>query len=277
MRRRTADGLFSRRPPSRPASPDSPGPPTWSGAPPGATARRGRRTPARRVPRRGRPGPAPPLDRPAWQAKVERHPRACVRGMPRPATGCTAASTASRGQELRDAIEQGTATGVEHDGRLCRSSAGHRGPATAPGPGRDDGPRPGRPASRKGVGDERGRPRAGGPGVHPVAYRKVTGGVRLAWGPDLDALVEAVVGTAARRGIDAYHAVQTVLSGRTILASGGAAAEPWPLSSEHLRGHLSIGSEFNELSPGSVVKHFAAESRTCGIGRIAFDSPIVIR
>src|SRR3954449_13387386 len=47
-----------------------------------------------------------------------------------------------------------------------------------------------------------------------VVYRKVTGGFRSAWGPDLGAAIESVVGTAARRGIDAYHAV---LSGRTVL------------------------------------------------------------
>jgi transposase len=53
-----------------------------------------------------------------------------------------------------------------------------------------------------------------------VVYRKVTGGFRSAWGPDLCAAVESVVGTAARRGIDAYHAIHAVLSGRTVLAPG---------------------------------------------------------
>jgi transposase len=51
-----------------------------------------------------------------------------------------------------------------------------------------------------------------------VVYRKVTGGFRSAWGPDLCAAVQSVVGTAARRGIDAYHAIHAVLSGRTVLA-----------------------------------------------------------
>ena len=51
-----------------------------------------------------------------------------------------------------------------------------------------------------------------------VVYRKVTGGFRSTWGPDLCAAVMAVVGTAARRGIDAYHAIHTVLAGRTVLA-----------------------------------------------------------
>src|SRR5436309_754946 len=53
-----------------------------------------------------------------------------------------------------------------------------------------------------------------------VVYRKVTGGFRSAWGPDLCAALESVVGTAARRGMDAYHAIHAVLSGRTVLAPG---------------------------------------------------------
>jgi hypothetical protein len=50
-----------------------------------------------------------------------------------------------------------------------------------------------------------------------VVYRKVTGGFRSAWEPDLCAAVTSVFGTVARRGIDAYHAI---LSGRTVLAPG---------------------------------------------------------
>jgi transposase len=53
-----------------------------------------------------------------------------------------------------------------------------------------------------------------------VVYRKVTGGFRSAWGPDLCAALKSVVGTAARHGIDAYHAIHAVLSGRTVLAPG---------------------------------------------------------
>jgi transposase len=57
--------------------------------------------------------------------------------------------------------------------------------------------------------------------LRPMAvYRKVTGGFRSAWGPDLCAAVKSVVGTAARRGTDAYHAIHAVLSGRTVLAPG---------------------------------------------------------
>jgi transposase len=55
--------------------------------------------------------------------------------------------------------------------------------------------------------------------LHPMAtYRKVTGGFRSDWGRDLYAGVKSVIGTAARQGIDAYHAILSVLSGRTILA-----------------------------------------------------------
>jgi transposase len=53
-----------------------------------------------------------------------------------------------------------------------------------------------------------------------VTYRKVTGGFRSAWGPQLCAAVRSVVGTAARRGVDAYHAILAVLSGRTVLTPG---------------------------------------------------------
>src|SRR3954447_1714635 len=53
-----------------------------------------------------------------------------------------------------------------------------------------------------------------------VVYRKVTGGFRSAWGPDLCAALESVVGTAARHGMDAYHAILAVLSGRTVLTPG---------------------------------------------------------
>jgi transposase len=53
-----------------------------------------------------------------------------------------------------------------------------------------------------------------------MVHRKVTGGFRSTWGPDLCAAIKSVVGTAARRGIDAYHAIHAVLSGRTVLAPG---------------------------------------------------------
>src|SRR3954470_12314691 len=57
--------------------------------------------------------------------------------------------------------------------------------------------------------------------LRPMAtYRKVTGGSRSARGPDLCAAIKSVVGTAARPGIDAYHAILAVLSGRTVLDSG---------------------------------------------------------
>jgi len=53
-----------------------------------------------------------------------------------------------------------------------------------------------------------------------VTYRKVTGGFRSAWGPHLCAALKSVVGTAARHGVDAYHAILAVLSGGTVLTPG---------------------------------------------------------
>ncbi len=50
--------------------------------------------------------------------------------------------------------------------------------------------------------------------LRPTAtYRKVTGGFRSKWGADLFAGVRSVVGTAARRGLDAYQAIYEVLGG----------------------------------------------------------------
>ena len=57
--------------------------------------------------------------------------------------------------------------------------------------------------------------------LRPTAtYRKVTGGFRSNWGADLFANVRSVVGTAARHGIDAYHAIQTILRGVSVLQPG---------------------------------------------------------
>ncbi len=57
--------------------------------------------------------------------------------------------------------------------------------------------------------------------LRPMAtYRKVTGGFRSSGGPDLCAGIKSVVGTAARRGVDAYHAILAVLAGRTVLVPG---------------------------------------------------------
>jgi transposase len=57
--------------------------------------------------------------------------------------------------------------------------------------------------------------------LRPTAtYRKVTGGFRSVWGADLFANVRSVIGTAARRGIDAFHAVRYVLRGATVLMPG---------------------------------------------------------
>jgi transposase len=53
-----------------------------------------------------------------------------------------------------------------------------------------------------------------------VVYRKVSGGFRSDWGPDLCAGIKSVVGTAARHGVDAYQAILAVLAGRTVPALG---------------------------------------------------------
>jgi transposase len=57
--------------------------------------------------------------------------------------------------------------------------------------------------------------------LRPTAtYRKVTGGFRSNWGADLFASVRSVVGTAARRGTDAYQAIRAVLDGETVIQPG---------------------------------------------------------
>ncbi len=51
--------------------------------------------------------------------------------------------------------------------------------------------------------------------LRPTAtYRKVTGGFRSNWGADLFAGVRSVIGTAARRGVGAYQAIQQTLRGQ---------------------------------------------------------------
>ena len=57
--------------------------------------------------------------------------------------------------------------------------------------------------------------------LRPIAtYRKVTGSFRSIWGADLFAAVRSVIGTAARRGMDAYQTIQQTLHGRTALYPG---------------------------------------------------------
>ena len=54
--------------------------------------------------------------------------------------------------------------------------------------------------------------------LRPTAtYRKVTGGFRSKWGADFFAAVRSIIGTAARRGIDAYQAIKMVLQGKSVL------------------------------------------------------------
>jgi transposase len=55
---------------------------------------------------------------------------------------------------------------------------------------------------------------------HTAAYRKVTGGFRSVWGANLFAALRSVIGTAARRGIDAYQAISMTLLGQSVLAPG---------------------------------------------------------
>jgi len=55
---------------------------------------------------------------------------------------------------------------------------------------------------------------------HTATYRKVTGGFRSDWGADLFAAVRSVIGTAARRGIDAYQAIRITLQGQSVLSPG---------------------------------------------------------
>jgi transposase len=55
--------------------------------------------------------------------------------------------------------------------------------------------------------------------LRPTAtYRKVTGGFRSDWGADLYAAARSVIGTAARRGIDAHQAIRATLQGQSVLA-----------------------------------------------------------
>lgn len=57
--------------------------------------------------------------------------------------------------------------------------------------------------------------------LRPTAtYRKVTGGFRSDRGADLFAAVRSVIGTAARRGIDAYQAIRETLRGQSTLTPG---------------------------------------------------------
>jgi transposase len=57
--------------------------------------------------------------------------------------------------------------------------------------------------------------------LRPTAtYRKVTGGFRSDWGASLFAAVRSVIGTAARRGIDAYQAIRDTLRSQSALAQG---------------------------------------------------------
>ena len=47
-----------------------------------------------------------------------------------------------------------------------------------------------------------------------ATHSKVTGEFRSAWGDGPCAAVRSVIGTAARRGVDAYQAIQQTLRGQ---------------------------------------------------------------
>jgi len=54
--------------------------------------------------------------------------------------------------------------------------------------------------------------------LRPTAtYRKDFGGFRFDWGADFFAAVRSVVGTAARRGVDAYRAIADTLRAQSVL------------------------------------------------------------
>jgi len=57
--------------------------------------------------------------------------------------------------------------------------------------------------------------------LRPTAtYRKVTGGFRFDWAADLSVGVRSVIGTAARRGVGAYQAIQQTLRGQAATYPG---------------------------------------------------------
>jgi transposase len=57
--------------------------------------------------------------------------------------------------------------------------------------------------------------------VRPTAtYRKVTGGFRSTWGANFFAATRSVIGTATRRGINAFQAIRMTLYGQSVLAAG---------------------------------------------------------
>jgi transposase len=57
--------------------------------------------------------------------------------------------------------------------------------------------------------------------LRPTAtYRKVTGGFRSLWAPDLYAGVRSAIATAARKGLDAFTAIKNILAASPALAGG---------------------------------------------------------
>src|ERR687894_438027 len=77
-----------------------------------------------------------------------------------------------------------------------------------------------------------------------ATYRKVTGGFRSTWGADLYAAVRSVIGTAARRDINAYQAIRTTLHGQSVIAPAAEGVGPKAAAAPcRLRGRSGLPAE----------------------------------
>ena len=75
--------------------------------------------------------------------------------------------------------------------------------------------------------------------LRPTAtYRKVTGGFRSKWGADLFAGVRSVIGTAARRGLGAYQAIQQTVrrQGKPVLPHSRCSCAAPAGGNDHMEG-----------------------------------------
>src|SRR5918997_438651 len=81
--------------------------------------------------------------------------------------------------------------------------------------------------------------------LRPTAtYRKVTGGFRSDWGANLYAAVRSVIGTAARRDINAYQAIRTTLHGQSVIAPAAEGVGPKAAAAPcRLRGRSGLPAE----------------------------------
>ena len=95
--------------------------------------------------------------------------------------------------------------------------------------------------------------------LRPTAtYRKVTGGFRSPWAPDLYAGVRSAVATAARKGLDAFAAIQNILAAAPSLNGG-----------EQLRFKISLGSVAFGFALGGL--HIAVDGFEDPIGKAGGD------